>query len=487
MRQAWHVLEPATEYKHGPHIDAICEHLEAVTHGHIKRLIINIPPRHSKSLLISVLWPTWEWLHLPEQRWIFASYSAYLSRRDNTKARSLIESTWFQKRWGHVVRLRRDTKAKGLFANTRTGFRYATSVHAGLTGEGANRLVADDPHNVKQAESDTVRQSTIEWWDLAMSTRGNDPKKVAKIIVMQRVHEMDLTGHCLQKGGYEHLCLPAEYDGTRRMTSIGNGVPYDWRTEEGELLWPAQFGHTELAELKNDLGPYGTSGQLQQSPAPAEGGYYKRFWWRYWCFAGQKDKLPPVLLRVANGDYQAMPLLELPPFETWKSFFDLMLQSWDMAFKGNPDSAYVVGQVWARKGANKFLLDQIRDKLDMPQTLDALRALSLKWPHTYTKLVEDKANGPAVISTLQSSISGLIPYNPNDKGDKVARANAAIPQVHSGNVYLPHPALGTFTDTLINEAASFPNSTYKDQVDALNQALLYFESGAQWRDTELEL
>jgi predicted phage terminase large subunit-like protein len=485
VRQAWHVLEPGVDYVHGPHIDAICDHLQAVTRGEIRRLIINVPPRHMKSLLVSVMWPTWEWLHIPEQRWIFASYSKFLSMRDNGKARLLIESPWFQKRWGHIIRLRRDTRGKGLFANSRTGFRYATSVSAGVTGEGGNRLVADDPHNVKQAESDAVRTRTLEWWDQAMSSRGNDPKKVARIVVMQRVHEQDLTGHCLLKGNYEHLCLPAEYDGKKRCTSIGNGKSYEWREQHNELLWPERFGEKEISELKTDLGPYGTAGQLQQAPAPAEGGYYKRYWWRYWCFAGQKDKLPPVLMRNKNGDFEQMPIVELPPFENWREFFDVLLQSWDMAFKDTKDSAFVVGQVWAKKGANKFLLDQIRDKLDMPQTIEALKALSLKWPLTFAKLVEDKANGPAVISTLRSSISGLIAYNPD--GDKVARANAAIPQIASGNVYLPHPALCVFTETVINEAASFPNGTYKDQVDALNQALLYCESGALWRDSELEM
>ena len=508
IRAGWHVLEPATPYHHGWHIDAISEHLEAVTDGSIRNLIINIPPRHMKSLCVSVFWPTWEWLTKPETRWIFASYSSYLSRRDNGKALQLIESPWFQERWGGTVKIRHDSSAKARFENTRTGYRFATSVQGSLTGEGGDRLCADDPHNVRGAESAAIRNATLEWWDKAMSSRGNNPQTVAKLVIMQRVHEADLTGHLLAQGGYEHLCLPAEYDGQRRQTSIST-LPsyqpdqattarhaslnateeprpfaadgsYDPRTEEGDLLWPDHFGRPELDELKLRLGPYATAGQLQQAPAPAEGGFLKRVWWRYWQFPGQQ--LPPVTVKTEDG-YEMIEPVTLP------AAFDDVAQSWDMAFKGGQNSSYVTGQVWAKRGASKYLLDQLRDQMDMPQTLAAVRALVAKWPRAFAKLVEDKANGPAVIAMLRQEISGMLPMTwPIDLNNKEGRVQAVVPQIHAGNVFLPHPQLApAITEGLINECASFPNGANNDQVDSLTQALLYWELGGCWSEGELQL
>jgi predicted phage terminase large subunit-like protein len=290
-----------------------------------------------------------------------------------------------------------------------------------------------------------------------MSTRGDDPKTVSQVIVMQRVHEQDLAGYVLGEGGWEHLILPAEYEGNRYHTSIGWSDP---RTEEGELLWPAHFGAAELAKLKTTLGSYGTAGQLQQRPSPAEGGILKRWWWRFWAPAG--IDLPPVRVRDGDGNQHECSVVQLPELEE-------QLQSWDMAFKDTKASAYVVGQVWGRKGADRFLLDQSRDKLDMPATLAAVRALTTKWPSARSKLVEDKANGPAVIATLRHEIAGLIPIEPD--GTKEARAAAISPQIESGNVYLPHPAVAAWVDELINECAMFPNGQYADQVDTLTQAL----------------
>ena len=213
IRQAWHVLEPATPYIHGWHIDAMCEHLEAVTRGWIRNLLINVPPRHMKSLAVSVFWPCWEWTQHPERRWLYASYAQSLSIRDSLKCRRLIESDWYQAHWGQVFQLRGDQNQKMRWENDKTGYRLASSVGGSLTGEGGDRLVADDPHNIQQRESDTIREGVLQWWDEVMSTRLNDPKTGAKVLVMQRLHERDLSGHVLEQGGWEHLCLPAEYEG----------------------------------------------------------------------------------------------------------------------------------------------------------------------------------------------------------------------------------------------------------------------------------
>jgi hypothetical protein len=263
VRQAWHVVEPATPFVPGWHIDAICAHLEAVTRGEIRNLLINVPPRHMKSLLVSVFWPAWEWIRWPERRWLYSSYVGALSIRDSLKCRRLIESPWYRARWSHVFSLTGDQNAKMRFDNDRSGYRLSTSVGGAVTGEGGDRIVCDDPHKVDEVESDAARKTAIDWWDVAMSTRVNDPKTSAMIIVMQRCHQRDLSGHLLEKGNFEHLCLPAEYEGPTRATSIGFSDP---RTEQGELLWPERFGPQEIAELKINLGSYAAAGQLQQRP-----------------------------------------------------------------------------------------------------------------------------------------------------------------------------------------------------------------------------
>src|SRR6266567_3010869 len=220
IRQAWAVVEPATPFVPGWHIDAIVEHLEAVSYGQIRNLLINVPPRHMKSLLVSVFWPAWEWLRWPERRWLYSSYAATLSIRDSVKCRRLLESPWYQERWGNVFALTSDQNTKGRFDNSRSGYRLATSVGGAATGEGGDRIVCDDPHNVQEAESDSIRKSTLDWWDVVMSTRVNDPKTAVKVVVMHRCHQQDLSGHLLEQGDWEHLCLPAEYESSRDATSI---------------------------------------------------------------------------------------------------------------------------------------------------------------------------------------------------------------------------------------------------------------------------
>lgn len=212
VQQAWHVLEPTTKYIDGWHIQAICEHLQAVSDGQIRDLLINVPPRHMKSLTVAVFWPCWVWLRDPQRRWLYSSYAQRLSTRDSLKCRRLIQSPWYQRNWGDRFQLTGDQNEKTRFENDRTGVRLATSVNGSNTGEGAEIIVCDDPHNVRERESEIKREAVLTWWDEVMSTRLNNPKTGARVIVMQRLHERDLSGHVLEKGGWEHLCLPAEYE-----------------------------------------------------------------------------------------------------------------------------------------------------------------------------------------------------------------------------------------------------------------------------------
>jgi predicted phage terminase large subunit-like protein len=458
-RQAWPIIEPSTPFVPGWHIDAIIEHLAAVTYGQIRKLLINVPPRHMKSLLVSVLWPAWEWIRWPERRWLYSSYAASLSIRDSVKCRRLIESPWYQQRWCDRYALTGDQNTKGRFENDKSGYRLSTSVGGAATGEGGDRIVSDDPHNVQEAESDPIRKGTTDWFDVVMSTRVNDPRTAAMVIVMQRCHQRDLSGHVIEQGGWEHLCLPAEYEGPSRATSIGFSDP---RTQPGELLWPERFGPSEIEALKRSLGSYAAAGQLQQRPSPAGGGIFKRHWFRYWQPRGMN--LPPVTVSMPDGTHASIVAIEAPHRT------DMQIQSWDCTFKDLNTSDYVVGQMWARLGSMFFLGDQIRERLDCPGTVKAVRQLTNKWPATVAKLIEDKANGSAVIQMLSREIPGLLPVNP--EGGKVARAAAVSPLIEAGNIYLPHPLWAPWVNDFIEECAAFPNGAHDDQVDAMTQALL---------------
>jgi predicted phage terminase large subunit-like protein len=466
IRTAWPIVEPSP-LVWGWHIDALAEHLAAITAGQLKRLLITIPPRHGKSLIVGVLWPCWEWASRPNGRWLFASYAESLAIRDNVKARRLIQSAWYQRNWAHVFQFAGDQNEKRKVETDRGGHRIAVGTGGSATGEGGDRLVIDDAHNVREIESDDVRKGVLDWHDQVWSTRANDPRNTARIIVGQRVHEDDLAGHVLEQGGWEHLSLSAEFEGDNRATAIGWSDP---RTEMGQLLWPEQFGPAEVAAAKRVLGSYAYSAQYQQRPSPTGGGIFKRWWWRYWKPKGMD--LQPVTVRLADGSLQQIHAVDLP------NEFDEVIESFDMAFKDLATSDYVAGGVWATKKADRFLLDQVRERLSFPRTLEAVKALSAKWPMAHRKLVEDKANGTAVLATLQHDISGLIAVNP--AGGKVARAQAVSPQVESGNVYLPHPALAPWVDAFIEECSAFPNGKHDDQVDQMTQALNRLTSSLQY-------
>lgn len=318
--QSWPVVEPSTRFVDGLHVDAICSHLQAVAEGRTANLLINVPPGHAKSLLVCVLWPAWVWIGHPEKRWLFASYREELAIRDSLKCRRLIESDWYQRHWGHVFQLRKDQNQKHRFENDRSGYRVVVPMSAG-TGERGDYVVIDDPHSVDQAESDSERTRGVEWWNGSMSTRLNDPSNGHLVVVQQRLHESDLTGDLLQRGGYEHLCLPAEFEPERRCsTSIGWQDP---RTERGELLWPQRFDRAVLDRIQIALGSYRYAGQFQQRPAPADGGVLKRPWWNYWQPPGAN--LPPVAVKLANGSVEHRKAVELP------AHFDQELQTWDMS------------------------------------------------------------------------------------------------------------------------------------------------------------
>lgn len=287
-RGAWPNLEPGTPYVHGYHIEAIADHLEAMTQGEILRLAINIPPRHGKSLLVAVCWPAWVWQMRPWFKWMFASYSLDLAKRDGLKTYELIQSPWYQERWGDRFRITKATE--DLYRTSERGHRVLASPDARGLGEGGDCVAADDPHNTRETESEAVRGGTLRWWAESMGTRLNDLKTGLRLIIMQRLHENDLSGYVLKEMGYEHLCLPLEFEPSRLVPLRADKTPNpfyipptsigftDWRSREGELLWPEKNGPAEVETLKRDLGhsAFAIAGQLQQRPAPRGGGMFKR-------------------------------------------------------------------------------------------------------------------------------------------------------------------------------------------------------------------
>jgi predicted phage terminase large subunit-like protein len=474
IRQAWHVVEPGNRFIDGWHLHAISEHLEAATRGEIRNLIINIPPRHMKSLICCVFWFTWVWASKPETRWLFSSYGENLSIRDSLKCRRIISHPWYQRNFGDVFKLTGDQNQKTRFENDKTGYRLATGVGGLATGDGGDFVICDDPSKAADIHSLASRESVTDWWDNTMSTRGNNPDKVVKVVIMQRLHQEDLTGHLLDRmktGGqhYELLSLPARYEATDRVTSIGWRDP---RTVPGELLWPERFTPAALNDLESSMDRYAVAGQLQQRPSPDAGGIFKKWHWRYWKPKGVK--LPPVRVEIVDEETKAVTLTEVEAVDLPDSF-DEVIQSWDMAFKDTSTSDFVAGQVWGKVGVSKYLLDYFNERADINATIRAVTDLTTKWPKSYAKLVEDKANGPAVIQLLRGKIDGLIAVNP--EGGKIARAHAASPSVESHNVYLPHPALYGWVDKFKENCAIFPNGAHDDDVDAFTQTMIRWQVG----------
>lgn len=465
LQQAWPVIEPGTPYQHNWHIDCVAEHLQAVQRGEITRLIINQPPRSLKSLLVSVCWPAWCWALDPKLRWMFASYSASLAAYHSVLRRLLIQSDWYRHNWDKVC-LTDDQNLKMEFANTHRGIMTATSVGGSAIGKGGDILVFDDPLNPTEAASPVMRENANRWIRQSFLTRLND-KHTGRIVgVMQRLHEQDTSGMLLAMGGWTHLCLPAEAE--RRTVVPFPGGRTKLR-KPGDLLFPAREGRAELDRRKVELGSYGYAGQYQQRPSPAEGGMLKREWWRFW-YPREMTPPAPITVRREDGSLRECPQCPLP------DRFDESLLSWDMAFKGASGSDYVVGQYWARCAAEKYLIDQQRAQADFPTTLQMVLRMVARYPEADAVLVEDKANGPAVLQTLRREVGGLIPVTP--AGGKESRVHAVAPAIEAGNVYLPHPSACAWVEPFIERAAAFPNAEHDDEIDAMSQALLRLKGHA---------
>lgn len=476
---SWPVVNPGVPFVDNWHIDCLCEHLTALYRREIRRLIINIPPRSYKSGLVSVQFPAWVWLQAPHEKFLCASYGRQIALRDSRKCRNLIASQFYQVRWGDRYQLAADQNEKGRFENNRGGARVIASVEGGALGEGGNFRIYDDPNDLNKmvSEPETYPQSVREWYSGTISSRNIDPKTDVALCVQQRSsYGSDLTEYLLELGGWDQIVIPNEYDGRK---TIGPLAFPDPRTHVGELMFPARLGPEETEILKREQRQHYPA-QFNQIPSLSGKSGLKKEWFNFWTPRGTllkdvtadgTEKVRPIRISLADGSFVEKVPVELPVA------FEQLCHSLDCAFKGNEDNDYVADHVWGRIGANTYLLHREHGHWNFPETLQMVRRLSQQYPCP-EKLVEDKANGPAVVQTLINEIPGLIAVNP--EGGKWSRVAAISGYVEAGNVYLPSPDLFPWVWELLAEFAAGQSARHDDDTDAMTQALKrLFDAQAQ--------
>jgi len=448
VREAWPVIEPGVQYQHNWHIELICDYLQQVFRGEITRLVINVPYRSMKSTLCSVMFPAWVWINDRSKQFLTGSHKEDLAVRDAVKTRRLIQSRWFQDRWGDEIVFTSDQNQKRRYEISGTGQRIIFGMSGGISGEGGDIMIIDDPHDAKKAMySEAERLGALDTFDNSLSTRLNDPKKSAIIIIQQRVHQDDLTGHVIAKGNGDwiHVRIPFKYE-------MQDAMEEDPRKEEGEFYWGDRFGETFYEEAQRFLGSYGVACQLQQRPAPLEGAIVEMQWFKRYQYLPEKGQ--------------------------WV----MLIQAWDTSQKADEltNAPWVCG-TWLITYHEYYLVDVFRDWLNYPAGKKALIAQVNKCqlllgnkPNAI--VIEDKSTG----SSLLQEAEGLpvIAFEP--ESDKVTRLATESPAIEAGMVYLPNEAPWLTEFEL--EMQNFPNTAYKDQADMVSMALKYLREniGIQW-------
>jgi predicted phage terminase large subunit-like protein len=387
------------------------------------RLIVEVPARHGKSNLISFWTPFWYLSLYPEKNVILTTHEADFAASWGRKVRNELHFNPHS-----TIKVTDDSSAAHRWHTKQGGGMITAGIGGPITGRGGNLIIVDDPvKNEQEASSETYRERTIDWFNSTLLTRC-EPKATV-IILMTRWHQQDLAGYLEteHKDTWKIIRFPAIAEAN---DLLGRNI--------GDALCPARYDTEALEKIKRDVGSRVWNSMYQQRPSAEQGELIKRNWFKFYATLPEK--------------------------------FDEIIQSWDMAFKESNKSDYVVGQVWGKIMEDKYLIDQVRKRMDFPTTIEAVRRMSAKHPKARLKLIEEKANGAAVLATLKREISGLVPYNPT--GNKMSRVNAISPDIESGNVYLPLPQLCPWVNDFIEEAVSFPNAAHDDQVDAMSQALI---------------
>jgi predicted phage terminase large subunit-like protein len=408
----------------------LCDAVHRICEGKLKKLMVFMPPRHGKSQTITETLPSYLNGKFPNKKVMTISYGDSLAKEFGRKNRQKV------KEYGkEIFNVELDPANKSMSDYTikdMLGGSYFSSILGGVTGRGAHYLIIDDPIKTRQeAESETYRNRVWEEYQSSLSTRLM-PNGVT-IVILTRWHHDDLAGRILasEPDEWEVISLPAIAE---ENDLLGR--------EEGEPLW-SEFGYDNewAAKKKVEVGSKVWYSLYQQRPTPDSGDVFKREWIQF---------------------YKTLPQL------------DEQLISVDASFKDKKTSDFCVLQAWGKKGANKYLIDQVRDRMNFPQTVAAIRTFSAKHPKAHTKLVEDKANGTAIIDYLKKEISGMIPIEP--MGGKTVRADAISPQWEAGNVFLPHPSICPWINDFIEELIQFPAGKHDDMVDAMSQALTRWQT-----------
>lgn len=453
VRLAWPNLEPGHPLLWGWHLDALCEHVQAVLDGKLTRLLIAVPPGTMKSLVSAVFAPAYQWgpAARPERRMLFTSYSQTFATRDSVRCRRLIESPWYQARWPDV-RLTTDQNTKTRYENSRTGLRACGSVGSGVTGERVGLVVCDDLLNREHAESAAHRAEASGFFWETLPSRVNDLDRDAFLVIAQRLHQQDTIGEILSREPerWEKLVLPLEFEpSTRCSTSLGFADP---RTAAGEVLHPARFSPAAVAGLKKSLGAYAYAGQYGQTPVPREGGLVKAAWLstRYER-RGEKPRL--------------------------------VVQSWDCASKPaerNDPSACVTAAVFSDRVE---LWHALAERLEFPDLLRKAKDHAAYWRPQFV-LIEDKDAGQQLAQTLKRDKTFRHKVEAIDPEglDKYTRMAAEAPALERHEVWLPDPgALPEAADWLapfLEQLLLFPAGAHDDQVDALSQLLKWLRRRA---------
>lgn len=470
---SWHTVEPM-EFKRNWHIEAICDHLEACVDRQIQQLLINMPPRHMKSLAANVFFPAWAWAQNPNPendshypysirrnswrgpgvKFMHLSYERTLSTRDCVKCRHVIASPLYRRLWGHRFQLRADQNQKTRFDNSRGGHRLSTSEGGVITGEGADIIVFDDPHNVREigGSSRSAREKTLRFWDEALASRLNDQNNGIFIVVMQRVHERDLSGHILaNEQGWTHLCLPAVYEPKHpfpiRTTVKRRATGETWTDprQEGEVLWPDKFPREALDRIAKDqsMSSHVAAGQLQQRPTAAEGGLFKRAWF--------DNRLELDRFAFAEGRR-----LEL-------------VRAWDLAWTteisgSSPD--YSVGVLMGRDPESHvcYILDVVRDRWSPAQLQHTIQAIAaIDGRECRIRIPRDPGAGNFVAAALAGHLQGYAVRTEQEHASKEQRAAPLAAEAENRTLVL-HKA--DWNRAFVEELCAFPNGAHDDQVDA---------------------
>ena len=458
------LIDPATQQT--PALDAIDEAVMWAYSTRGARLLVSMPPQEGKSQRVTKTGTLWALAQNPELRVGIVSYSQPLAEGFGRDVRNWIASNNGDEGTLDLgLRIASDYgSAKRWQLNGHRGGLICVGIGGGLTGRPLDALVIDDPFSDKaQADSAYYRDRVWNWWQAVGSTRLAPGAPV--ICILTRWHEDDIAGRFLAaEDGHRwrvvNIPALADHDPAKGETDPLGREPGEWLT--------SARGRTpeEWEQIRIQSGSRVFNALYQGRPSPESGNVWQRPWWRrYQAPLWSQHPTVPDAYLVREADE--------------------LIMSWDMAFKDTKSADYVVGQVWARRGAQVFLLDQVRKRLTFTETLTAFKALAARWPQATAKLVEDKANGTAVIDTLKAKIPGIVPVTPTES--KYARANAVSPFLEAGNVFLPAPEVALFDpEELVDEAAQFPNGAHDDAVDATSQALarmLLDGSGAQaWID-----